>query len=113
MYFYKLHMQDYFAKWEDEGVVDIKHEFEQILMLISSRCLLGKEFREKMTNEFFSLFNEMENAVNLISFIFPYIPTPVNRQRDTARSKLCKILSEIVGSHKKLNCAKDSIWYRG
>jgi sterol 14alpha-demethylase len=102
-------MQDYFAKWEQEGVVDIKHELEQILMLITGRCLLGKGFREKMTSEFFALFQEMENAVNLISFLFPYIPTPVNRRRDRARIKLSKFLSEIVRSHKMLNCVEDDM----
>ncbi|XP_048527481.1 obtusifoliol 14-alpha demethylase-like isoform X3 [Triticum urartu] len=91
----------YFAKWGDEGIVDLKLEFEKLLMLISSRCLLGKEVRENMFDEVYTLFHEIEdNGVTLISFLFPYLPSPANRQRDRARIRLTQILSDVVNSRK-------------
>lgn len=93
-------VEEYFSKWGQEGIVDLKHEFEQLLMLISSRCLLGKEVREKMFDEFYTLFRDIENGVNLVSVFFPYIPIPANRRRDRARVKLIELLSEIVRSRK-------------
>ncbi|XP_020173659.1 obtusifoliol 14-alpha demethylase-like [Aegilops tauschii subsp. strangulata] len=94
-------VEGYFAKWGEEGIVDIKLEFEKLLMLISSRCLLGKEVRENMFDEVFRLFHEIEdNGVTLISFLFPYLPTSANRQRDRARIRLTQILSDVVECRK-------------
>lgn len=93
-------VEDFFAKWGEEGVVDLKLEFEQLLMLISGRCLLGKEVRENMFDEVYTLFREIEKGVTLISFLFPYLPTLANRQRDRARIRLTEILSNVVESRK-------------
>lgn len=69
-------------------------------MLISSRCLLGKEIRE-MFDEFCTSFREIENGVNFISVFFPYIPIPAHRRRDRALIKLTEILSETVRSCRR------------
>jgi sterol 14-demethylase len=105
-------VENYFGKWGEEGVVDLKHEFEQILMLISSRCLIGNEVREKMYGQFYTLFSEIEKGMNLVSFMFPYIPIAVNRRRDRARVKLIEILSEIVRSRKSCNRVEDDVLQR-
>ncbi|CAO2178622.1 unnamed protein product [Urochloa humidicola] len=93
-------VEDYFSRWEQHGVVDLKHEFEKLLMLISSRCLLGKEVRDKMFGEVHMLFRELYNGMHLTSVLFPYAPFPANRRRDRARTKLSKILIEIVRSRR-------------
>ncbi|KAM0847485.1 hypothetical protein ACQ4PT_054991 [Festuca glaucescens] len=98
-----------FSKWDKEGIVDLKHEFEELLMLISSRCLLGKEIREKMFDEFYTLFRDIENGVNLTSVFFPYIPTPANRRRDKAHAKLVELLSEIVRSRKSSSRVEEDV----
>ena len=82
-------------------MVDLKHEFEKLIMLISSRCLLGKEVREKMFGEVSMLFRELySGTMHLTSVVFPYAPSPANRRRDRARSKLSKLLIDIVRSRK-------------
>ncbi|KAF7069901.1 hypothetical protein CFC21_075474 [Triticum aestivum] len=101
-------VEGYFAKWGEEGIVDLKLEFEKLLMLISSRCLLGKEVRENMFDEVYTLFHEIEdNGVTLISFLFPYLPTPANRKRDKARIRLTQILSDVVDSRKNSGRVED------
>ena len=35
-------MQEYFAKWEDEGTVDLKDELSELIILTASRTLLGE-----------------------------------------------------------------------
>uniref|UniRef100_A0ACD5V1D5 Uncharacterized protein n=1 Tax=Avena sativa TaxID=4498 RepID=A0ACD5V1D5_AVESA len=98
-------VENFFAKWGEEGVVDLKHEFQELLMLISTRCLVGKEVREKMMyGQFLALFDDVEKGLNFVSFMFPYMWTPTNRRRDKARSKLAGILSEIVMARKSSNC---------
>jgi sterol 14-demethylase len=91
---------EYFAKWGQHGMIDLKHELSQVLMLISGRCLLGKEIREKMLDEFYTLFREVENGLNLVNLVFPYIPIPDNRRRDSARIKLKEILSKTLRSRR-------------
>nr|CAB3490095.1 unnamed protein product [Digitaria exilis] len=39
-------------------MVDLRKELEQVLMLISGRCLLGKEVRDNMFGDFFTLSSD-------------------------------------------------------
>uniref|UniRef100_A0ACD5U3C9 Uncharacterized protein n=1 Tax=Avena sativa TaxID=4498 RepID=A0ACD5U3C9_AVESA len=94
-------VEEYFAKWGQYGIIDLKYELDKVLMLISGRCLLGKEIREKMIDEFYTLFHEVENGLNLVSLLFPYIPIPTNRRRDSARIKLKEVLSKTVRSRRR------------
>ncbi|XP_048549696.1 obtusifoliol 14-alpha demethylase-like [Triticum urartu] len=95
-------VEAYFAKWGLDGTVDLKHELEQVLMLTSSRCLLADVARHQMIlTEIYSLLHELENGANIISFLFPYIPTPTNRRRDKAHIKLKEIFSAAVRSRSQ------------
>ncbi|KAM0892340.1 hypothetical protein ACQ4PT_025836 [Festuca glaucescens] len=94
-------VEGHFGKWGEEGIVDLKLEFERVLMLIASRCFLGKEVRENMFDEITTLFTELGNGMSLGSILFPYLPTPANRRRDRARIRLTEILSEVVESRKR------------
>ncbi|CAM0870154.1 unnamed protein product [Alopecurus aequalis] len=105
-------VESYFAKWGKEGVVNLKFEFEQILMLISSRCLLGKEVRENMFDEVSRLFRELGNGVTLIGFLYPYLPTPANHRRDRARIRLTEMLSGVVESRKRSGRVEDDTLQR-
>ncbi|KAM0872990.1 hypothetical protein ACQ4PT_038357 [Festuca glaucescens] len=40
-------VEDYFAKWGQEGIVDLKHELGQVILMITARCFLGKEIRRE------------------------------------------------------------------
>uniref|UniRef100_A0A0E0PMJ5 Cytochrome P450 n=1 Tax=Oryza rufipogon TaxID=4529 RepID=A0A0E0PMJ5_ORYRU len=93
---------DYFAKWGQHGTVDLRRELEQLLLLISGRCLLGKEVMGTMFDEVCNLFRDIEGGVNLMSVFFPYTPLiPSNRRRDMARKRLHAIFSDIVRSRKQ------------
>ncbi|CAN6251179.1 unnamed protein product, partial [Urochloa humidicola] len=54
-------VEDFFAKWGEHGMVDLKQEVNHLLMLISGRCLVGKEIREMMLDEVLTLFDELFN----------------------------------------------------
>ncbi|GJN04564.1 hypothetical protein PR202_ga22125 [Eleusine coracana subsp. coracana] len=94
-------VEDYFSEWGQEGTVDLKQELEQLLMLISGQCLLGKEVREKMFGEVLTLLHQLiDNSLRLTTVLFPYAPTPTNRRRDKARVRLSELFAEIVRSRK-------------
>uniref|UniRef100_A0A0D9WGJ2 Obtusifoliol 14-alpha demethylase n=1 Tax=Leersia perrieri TaxID=77586 RepID=A0A0D9WGJ2_9ORYZ len=93
-------VENYFAKWGQHGTIDLKYELERLLLLITGRCILGKEVMT-MFDEVCKQFREIENGVNLTSFFFPYSPViPSNHRRDRAREKLHSIFSDIVRSRK-------------
>ncbi|KAF8653472.1 hypothetical protein HU200_062218 [Digitaria exilis] len=90
-------VEDYFSKWDQQGTVDLKWELAQLLMLISSRCLLGREVREKMFKEVYTLFHELsDNGLRLTSVLFPYAPTLANYRRDRAHAKLSEMFTKIT-----------------
>lgn len=37
-------LQDYFAKWPESGVVDLAHEFSELIILTASRTLMGMPY---------------------------------------------------------------------
>uniref|UniRef100_A0A0D3F4F1 Cytochrome P450 n=1 Tax=Oryza barthii TaxID=65489 RepID=A0A0D3F4F1_9ORYZ len=100
---------EYFGKWGECGVVDLMQEVDHVLMLIASRCLLGKEVRENMFDEVASLFHELMGGMHVISMFFPYLPTPGHRRRDKARAKLGEIFSQIVKTRKMSGRVEDDM----
>ncbi|KAF9689034.1 hypothetical protein SADUNF_Sadunf01G0049900 [Salix dunnii] len=97
--------EDYFSKWGDSGVVDIKYELEHVIILTASRCLLGREVRDKLFDDVSALFHDLDNGMLPISVLFPYLPIPAHRRRDRARKKLAEIFASIINSRK---CASKS-----
>ncbi|CAO1939261.1 unnamed protein product [Urochloa humidicola] len=83
-------VEEYFGKWGQCGTVDLKHEIDNVLLLIASRCLLGKEVRDHMHDEVSSLHHELIDGLHLISMFFPYLPTPAHRRRDQARARFAR-----------------------
>ncbi|XXG52721.1 hypothetical protein AAC387_Pa03g0970 [Persea americana] len=92
--------EDYFSKWGDNGEVDLKYELEHLIILTASRCLLGREVRDKLFDDVSSLFHDLDNGMLPISVIFPYLPIPAHRRRDRARKKLAEIFANIISSRK-------------
>lgn len=75
-------MQMFFAKWENEGEVDLKAELEQLIINTASRCLLGQEVRNNNLEKVSSLFHDLDNGMLPLSVMFPYLPIPAHNRRD-------------------------------
>ncbi|XP_057516846.1 sterol 14-demethylase-like [Amaranthus tricolor] len=102
--------QDYFSKWGDSGEVDLKYELEHLIILTASRCLLGREVRDKLFDDVSALFHDLDNGMQPISVMFPYLPIPAHRRRDRARKKLAEIFSSIICSRKSSGkCENDML----
>ncbi|KAF9605241.1 hypothetical protein IFM89_014638 [Coptis chinensis] len=93
--------EDYFSKWGDNGEVDLKYELEHLIILTASRCLLGREVRDKLFDDVSALFHDLDSGMLPISVIFPYLPIPAHRRRDQARKKLSEIFAKIISSRKE------------
>ncbi len=93
-------VEDWIADWGDEGEIEILHAFHELTMHTATHCLLGKEFRHSMTQEFFSLYKDLQAGVQAISFVDPYMQQPVFAARDWARGRLEEIISELVARRR-------------
>ncbi|CAN6485626.1 unnamed protein product [Victoria cruziana] len=92
--------EDYFSKWGKEGIVDLKYELEHLIILTASRCLLGREVRDKLFDDVSALFHDLDNGMQPISVIMPYLPIPAHRRRDRARKRLAEIFASIISARK-------------
>ncbi|XP_020591390.1 obtusifoliol 14-alpha demethylase [Phalaenopsis equestris] len=104
-----LEAEDYFSKWGDSGTVDLKYELEHLIILTASRCLLGREVRDKLFDDVSALFHDLDNGMQPISVIFPYLPIPAHHRRDRARLRISEIFESIIKSRKCSGIAEDDM----
>ncbi|KOM58659.1 hypothetical protein LR48_Vigan11g169300 [Vigna angularis] len=101
--------EDYFSKWGPSGEVDLKYELEHLIILTASRCLLGREVRDKLFDDVSALFHDLDNGMLPISVLFPYLPIPAHKRRDQARTKLANIFATIIASRKSASKSEDDM----
>lgn len=90
----------YLDGWGDEGVVDLYNATNELTTFIASRCLIGEEFRQRLTTEFAGLYKDLEGGINFIAFVNPRLPTPAHRRRDRARVRVVEIIAEIIAERR-------------
>ncbi len=87
--------------WGDSGTVDFC-EYTQILTnFTSSHCLLGREFREELTEEFGEVYHDLERSIVPIGYLNANLPIPAFRRRDKARKRLGEMVAKIVQRRRK------------
>jgi len=85
----------------DEGEIDVLDFFAELTIYTSSACLIGKEFREELTPEYFKTFYELEKGTDAIAYVNPHLPLPAFRARDRARRRLVELLTGVFERRKK------------
>ena len=89
-------VEDMMMKWGDSGEVDLVAEMKQLTINTASHCLLGREFRYELTDEFAAIYHDLERGVNALAYSFPNLPIPAFRARDRARKRLHQLVGDIV-----------------
>ncbi|MFT4615319.1 MAG: sterol 14-demethylase, partial [Bacteroidia bacterium] len=92
--------EDWIADWGDEGELDFLDEFIQLTLNTACHCLLGSDFRYKLTDEFKELYHALEAGLQAIAFVDPYMQQPVFEARDNARARLQELISEIIAERR-------------
>lgn len=85
----------------DEGEIDVLDFFAELTMYTSSACLIGKEFREELTPDYFKTFYELEKGTDAIAYVNANLPLPAFRARDRARERLVGMLSEVFERRRR------------
>ena len=89
----------------DAGELDLLDFASELTMYTSSACLIGKQFREELTPEYFRVFYELEKGTDALAYVNPYLPLPVFRQRDRARRRMVELLTEVFARRAKSGAA--------
>ncbi len=79
----------------DEGELDLLDFFSELTIYTSSACLIGRQFREELTPEYYRVFYELEKGTDAIAYVNPDLPLPVFRRRDRARARLVELLGGV------------------
>ena len=90
-----VEVQRMIATLDDEGEIDLLDFFAELTMYTSSACLIGKEFREELTSEYFQTFYELEKGTDAIAYVNANLPIPAFRARDRARRRLVELLDGV------------------
>src|SRR4051812_23304154 len=86
--------------WGEAGVLDFVEFCRVLTNFTPSRCLLGKEFREGMTEEFAAVYHALEKGVTPLAYITAPLPIPSFWKRDRARVKMVDMITRIVRARR-------------
>ncbi len=89
-------VEDIIADWQESGEIDLVAFMKQLTINTASHCLLGKEFRYELTEEFTHIYHDLEKGVSPLAYHFPYLPIPAFRKRDKARAHLQELVGQII-----------------
>src|SRR5580698_10070002 len=89
------------ATWDDDGVLDMYEYTKVLTSFTSSTCLLGREFREEMSDEFAPIYSDLERGITPLAFLNAHLPTPSFRKRDRARVRLVEMITKIIADRRR------------
>jgi sterol 14-demethylase len=91
---------DFLDGWGDSGEIDLLPVLNQLTIFIAGRCLIGEEFRRRLSDEFAGLYHALEGGINLVAFFNPYLPLPAMRRRDAARRRVAELISGLIAERR-------------
>jgi len=94
-------VEDWVARWEDAGERDFYDELKELVLRTSTHCLMGSEFRAKLTDEFGALYQDLEHAVSAASIVDPYGQDAAFARRDRARARLVDLISGVIHERRR------------
>lgn len=92
--------EGYFEQWGKSGEIDLPAAMNELTVFIASRCLIGREFRQRLSAEFADLYHDLEGGLNLLAFFQPRLPLPSFKRRDRARIRMAELISQIIAERR-------------
>mmetsp|Transcript_17946 Transcript_17946/g.43929 ORF Transcript_17946/g.43929 Transcript_17946/m.43929 type:complete len:603 (-) Transcript_17946:149-1957(-) len=81
---------------KESGEIDILDTMSEMLILTSSRCLMGKDVRENLFGQVAALYHDLDQGITPLSVFFPHAPTPAHRRRDIARREMVELFGKVI-----------------
>ena len=106
-----MEAEEWFQRWPKTGEIDLMKELSELIILTASRCLLGKEIRENIQNEFAHYYQQLSDGMSHLSFFLPNAPTKAHRQRNHARVQIASIFERIIKERRLAQQTKVDLQY--
>jgi len=93
-----MEVENFFTNWKGpaERVVDLHETMSQLTINTASRALMGNEIRDSMHGKFGDLYQQLSDGMTHLTVVAPYAPTPLHRQRDSARVEIVKLFKAVI-----------------
>lgn len=92
--------EEYFDTWGQHGTVDLYDAMNELTVRIASRCLVGAEFRARLTDELPRLYHDLEGGIRLAGLVNPYLPLAPFRRRDRARDRITQVITDVIAERR-------------
>jgi sterol 14-demethylase len=93
--------EQFLQDWAAAGELDIYDAFTRLTLKTSTHCLLGREFRQQLTEEFAELYHALEDGLAPSSISNPFQDAERFRARDKARERLEALIGERVAQRRQ------------
>ena len=101
--------EEFFAKWGNEGELDLLDELSNLIILTGSRCILGREIRENLFGEVSQLIYELDQGMQPISVLAPWLPIKAHRDRDRARRDIAELFKPVIRARREGSAKEDDM----
>lgn len=92
--------EGYFKAWGDEGTVELRKVFSELIILTASACLMGREIREGLSDDIARIYASLDGGLTPLSTLWPSAPTAAHRERDRARQEMEGIFAPIIAARR-------------
>lgn len=89
------------------GEIDLLAAMNELTVFIAGRCLIGQDFRNRISAEFAALYRELEGGINLIAFMAPRFPSPANLRRNRARRRVAALMAALIAERRRTPVTED------
>ena len=99
--------EDYCAGWGEQGEFELTSAMNELTVFNTCRCLIGREFRRRLSTEFAHSYHDLEAGVNLVAFFKPGWPLPAMRRRDRGRAAIVRLISSVLEERRRRPAADE------
>jgi sterol 14alpha-demethylase len=100
--------EDYILKhWGESGELELLESLNEITLYTSTHCIQGPEVRSRFNKEFAALYTDLDKALGVVSFLYPWLPIPLHSRRDTARQTIERLYKEIIDQRRESPKSED------
>lgn len=79
----------------------------ELIIMTASRCLMGKEVREKLNESVAQIYHDLDGGFRPINFLFEWLPLPSYFKRDKAHVAMRNLFMSILQERKR---KQDFVW---
>jgi sterol 14-demethylase len=102
-------VQDFIEDWGDSGEFDFYEAFTDLTLKTSTHCLLGADFRYRLTSEFAELYAALDEGLDAAAIREPNAQKSAYLKRDAARMRLQELITDAVRDRRARDLHSDDM----